>query len=743
MTFDSQFSKITETLHDAPSFEQGMQAVESLICDALGAERMTVYCRGRHQREIVSRYQSGGEIKEICVPLSPASIAGFVAMSKLPLNISDAYDEHALLHIHEKLRLNKTFDQQSGFRTKAVLAVPMLAGDTLLGVFQAINKRGDEAFRAEDVERAEKIAKSLAQRFRYELNGTCGPYDYLVQTRRIKPEQLEEFTARAQKEGADVAELLIQGGSIARTEIGGSLEHYYQVPFRTFDAKFVIPQELLKGISAQYLRQQFWVPLARSEDDTLTVLIDNPNDAGRVMEIQRSIPAKQYAFEVALREDIVRYINSIGAESQGSKDIHALVHELASESEDIALVEGDEELQEDEATIIQLVNRLIADAYTARASDIHIEPAKGKNNAAVRIRVDGSCRQLFSIPHTHVRPVVSRIKIISGLDISERRKPQDGKCALRHRGQALELRVATLPTVHGEGVVMRILASSEPLPLEKLQLSEKNLAEIIRIAEQPHGIFLVVGPTGSGKTTTLHAVLGYMNTPERKIWTAEDPVEITQAGLNQVQMQSDIGLTFASALRSFLRADPDVIMIGEMRDHETAHIGVEASLTGHFVLSTLHTNSAPETLTRLLDLGLDPVSFADAVQGVLAQRLVRTLCDACKKVALLNEEDAELLRRYYGEEYAGELQLEPGKTEVFQACGCERCGGSGYYGRVGVHELLVASPGIKSLIYRRASAEELKKQAQNEGMRTLLQDGIHKLLLGKTDMAQVRRVVAS
>jgi type II secretory ATPase GspE/PulE/Tfp pilus assembly ATPase PilB-like protein len=280
------------------------------------------------------------------------------------------------------------------------------------------------------------------------------------------------------------------------------------------------------------------------------------------------------------------------------------------------------------------------------------------------------------------------------------------------------------------------------MPLSKLNLSKPNYDKIIDLSTHPHGLFLVVGPTGSGKTTTLHAVLGHINTPDRKIWTAEDPVEITQPGLQQVQMLPKINFTFATAMRAFLRADPDVILIGEMRDTETANIGVEASLTGHLVLSTLHTNSAPETITRLLDLGLDPVNFSDALLGVLAQRLMRTLCHKCKESYKPDQRELDHLIMVYGEDDFDSLELDPEKIELHRPVGCVECGDTGYRGRTGIHELLVGTRDLQSMIYSKASLKEIREQAKKDGMRTMKQDGIEKILAGLSDYQQLLRVVA-
>jgi type II secretory ATPase GspE/PulE/Tfp pilus assembly ATPase PilB-like protein len=326
---------------------------------------------------------------------------------------------------------------------------------------------------------------------------------------------------------------------------------------------------------------------------------------------------------------------------------------------------------------------------------------------------------------------------MSSLNIAEKRVPQDGKLAFKMSGQPVEVRVATIPTVAGEGVVMRILATGGAMPIEKMNLSPRNMSMIESMIKKPHGIMLVVGPTGSGKTTTLHAVLGYLNTPDKKIWTAEDPVEITQPGLQQVQVSPKIGFTFANALRAFLRADPDIILIGEMRDKETAHAGIEASLTGHLVLSTLHTNSAPETITRLLDLGLDPVNFSDACVGILAQRLIRTLCGSCKEEYQASETEIAFLKRQYGEEYFDELGLTD-DIKLHRAKGCDNCGDTGYKGRTGVHELLSMTGELRALVYKEASVSKMKAQAMHDGMRTLTQDAILKVLKGDTDIAQMQ-----
>ncbi|MCX7897299.1 MAG: GspE/PulE family protein, partial [Rhodocyclaceae bacterium] len=404
------------------------------------------------------------------------------------------------------------------------------------------------------------------------------------------------------------------------------------------------------------------------------------------------------------------------------------------------------------------VNKFINDAAEVGASDIHLECFPMEPLARIRFRRDGRLEDYSQYSASYHRAVVSRIKIMASLDIAERRLPQDGKISfLRPDKKRIDLRVATIPTTRGiENVTIRLLASNEPMPLQKLQMAERDLHAFQRMLARPYGLLLVCGPTGSGKTTTLHSALAELNRPENKIWTAEDPIEIVQKNICQVQVNPQIGMTFARALRSFLRADPDIIMIGEMRDTETANIAVEASMTGHLVLSTLHTNSAAETAARLLDLGVDPFNLADALIGVLAQRLTRRLCPQCRqRIETSAAELDELAAEYV---YSAEERM-PAHSEkdaiiedwrrrlgassplaLWQAPGCAQCHHEGYRGRVAIFELLEVSPRIRQAIAHRASAAEMQKIAISEGMHTLKQDGIEKALMGLTDMTQVRAV---
>ncbi len=401
---------------------------------------------------------------------------------------------------------------------------------------------------------------------------------------------------------------------------------------------------------------------------------------------------------------------------------------------------------------VRLVKRIIQDALHQGASDIHIETNPGQAVTRIRFRRDGDMEHYLSLPSALRAPLVSRIKVMARLDISERRRPQDGKINFADFGGAkLELRVAVLPTHDGlEDVVMRLLATSDPIPLAALGLQARDENAVMAMAGHSFGLILAVGPTGSGKTTTLHSILKELNTAKRKVWTAEDPIEITQDGLRQVQVNPKIGVTFASAMRAFLRADPDVIMIGEIRDEETSRIAIEASLTGHLVLSTLHTNSAAESVTRLLDMGMDPMTFGDSLIGIVAQRLVRGLCGRCAAAVPLPPEAFEALVQEYIldsplEAAEGRARLlaaggvdAPGDLTVKTAVGCPHCAGKGYKGRTGVYEVLQNSPALRALIQQKTGPHRIFDAAVKAGMRSLRHDALEKVLQGRIDMVQAR-----
>lgn len=714
-------------------------------------EQLTLYAIDRENRELYSRFLLDPlqGIQEIRVPIDATSVSGYCARYGKTLNIGDVYDADELASVGPHLTFNRSWDERSGFRTRQMLAVPILVdGKYLMGVLLLINKRNSGRFTAEEERFAGTVAEAIGIAIRQHNTATrqqtASQFDHLLEQAILSRAELENAMAEARRRNCDTESVLLDTYQVSKADIGRALSQHYGCPFAAYDERASIDASLLRGLNVDYLRMNYWMPLRRAGDH-LEVLIDNPRDAAKIEHIRALLPGASLRWLVALRQDIARFLQRASSQRGGFGGIEGILGEL----HDSTPVPQDEEPaggpREDDSVIVRLGNQIILDAHAQRASDIHIEPYAARHDTVVRLRIDGHCREYQRIPPSYRRALVSRLKIMARLDIAERRKPQDGKIQFRlPTGRDIELRVATVPVASGdEDVVLRILTASEPLPLSALHMTPHNLERFETAIRKPYGLVLAVGPTGSGKTTTLHAALGAINEPSRKIWTAEDPVEITQYGLRQVQVQPRIGFTFAAAMRSFLRADPDIIMVGEMRDAETAHIGIEASLTGHLVFSTLHTNSASETVTRLLDIGLDPFNFADALVAVLAQRLVRTLCPACKEAYQPDEAAWAALRQAYGEEAFAALNV-PGLSDatLYRAKGCEVCQGLGYKGRVAVHELLVASDDIRHAIQSRARVIEITALARQQGMTTLLQDGVLKVLGGLTDLTQVVKAVA-
>ncbi|CAB1076458.1 Type II secretory pathway, ATPase PulE/Tfp pilus assembly pathway, ATPase PilB [Olavius algarvensis Delta 1 endosymbiont] len=591
----------------------------------------------------------------------------------------------------------------------------------------------------------EKCYLSLAATFT-----TGSKYDYLLREKIVTTDKLQQAFALSKKMNKSVEFVLIEHFHIAKENLGKSFSLFYGCPFRAFNPEITVPTELLRNLKKAFLLNEIWIPLSW-DTEGVEILVDDPRDLSKTDNIKTLMRTGKINFSVAIKEDIQEFIKFFFDQSQRAEDPLA-VDEALDEYDLIPDVEFEEEEEDDSSSdevdetssrVVKLVDQTIIAAYRKNASDIHIEPSPISKATTIRFRLDGVCQEYLKVPNSMVRGIISRIKIMSNLDIAERRLPQDGKIKFKRKGvPTFELRVATLPTAGDfEDVVMRILASAGAMAIDEMGLAQRNLDVIKNIIYKPYGLILAVGPTGSGKTTSLHAILGHINKPGVKIWTAEDPIEITQGGLRQTEVRPKIGLDFARMMRAFLRADPDIIMIGEMRDEETASIGVEASLTGHLVFSTLHTNSAPETVTRLLDMGLNPLNFSDAFLGVLAQRLTRRLCKNCREEYPVTESEFELIAGDYGKEHFANTGIEYSHDMVLSRhVGCDSCSGTGYRGRMGIHELMEGTPDIKLMIKQQASTEEIFKRSMEEGMMTLKQDGILKVLKGASDMEEVRRV---
>jgi type II secretory ATPase GspE/PulE/Tfp pilus assembly ATPase PilB-like protein len=562
--------------------------------------------------------------------------------------------------------------------------------------------------------------------------------DILIASKLVTQEQLEDAIAQQVIEkNKKIGALLVERNHINADQLLSALAIKFQLDFINLD-DMEPSNEALQAMPLALVTQMKILPIA-DNGDHLLIATSNPAEHADLGDTLRFITNRRIKFVVAPSGQIAAAI-----EKYYTRDEEKVEDIIGEMTEDVVAVEDASDtsfVDETDSQIIKLVNKILINAYKKDASDIHLEPGTGKDPLAVRYRVDGLCHLSHEVPAGYKKALLSRLKIMSNLDITERRKPQSGKIVIRYKDKKIEYRLETTPTVGGnEDAVLRVLSKSEPIPLKSIGFSPRDQKVFEDVVSRPGGMILCVGPTGSGKTTTLHSALSYINTPDRKIWTAEDPVEITQKGLRQVQVNAKIGFTFQEALRSFLRSDPDVIMVGEMRDQETAKTAIEASLTGHVVFSTLHTNNAPETLVRLVEMGMDRISFSEALAAVIAQRLARKLCKKCRKSFKPNKEQFEKLKMAYGAEWFEKHGMAAEKQAFKQKKGCRECDQIGYRGRTAIFEMLENTDRIKKGIKEKASIEELRQMAMENGMRTLRMDSVTKVFQGVTELDEILRV---
>ncbi len=766
LAFFKGLQVLTNRIHASKDVDEIMLELAPELCGLFEAERFTIYAVEASGGSIVTRVKTGlSGVQSIRLPIGPNSIAGYVALSGSLVNIRDVYDDNELQQISPGLHFRSEVDASTGFHSRQMLVAPIRDPDTgaLLGVVQLINTLDGQPFSKVAEEGVLGLAQTLGVAF---LRHARQPgrlrsrFDALVVDGRITAEEFADATREGREGGAGTEAVLIAQLGLSAAELGAAAARFFGVPYQPFDPNHVKPMDLLRNIKREYVEQSLWLPYEENADGVVILCVD-PEQVRSSGVAQNVLPRKRLLFRVTTQRDFEQTVEQYFGATLDDASVSDLLSGLDEHEDELGSLKDDVSAAADNE-LVKLVNRIVIDAHRQGASDIHIEPRPGKEKTLIRFRKDGSLVPYIEVPASYRNALVTRVKIMCDLDIAERRKPQDGKIRFRKFAPLdLELRVATLPTQGGmEDVVMRLLANSEPIPIDKLGLLPFNLERLKGAIAKPYGIFFVCGPTGSGKTTTLHSILSYINTADTKIWTVEDPVEITQKGLRQVQVNRKAGIDFATMMRAFLRADPDVIMVGEMRDHETVSVGIEASLTGHLVFSTLHTNSAPESVVRLLDMGMDPFNFADALLGVLAQRLAKRLCLKCRQAyqpdadevgGLLDEycEDMHLTDDYRADAGAARQRVlarwtqdfadRDGRFTLYRPVGCEHCN-QGYKGRVGLHELMLGSDAIKRLIQTRGRVEQILGQALGEGMRTLRQDGMEKVLAGITDMKQVRKV---
>ncbi|MCS7168633.1 MAG: ATPase, T2SS/T4P/T4SS family [Gemmatales bacterium] len=550
--------------------------------------------------------------------------------------------------------------------------------------------------------------------------------DVLLRKKLISADQLREALQLQQSTGAKLADALVKLGYVTPTEIMQAIAEYHNLQAVDL-SQVTIPPSVIELVPESVARENVILPLAQ-ENGTLKVIMSDPMDMDTIQKLQ-FILNKDIQPVLAPREQIIEAINRYYGQSE-TESVDSMLQEFTDTAIDTTETESAAAaaaILDSDAPVVKLVNLIIQEAVSLRASDIHIEPFA--DHVRVRYRIDGVLVQRDSPPKRLLPAIISRIKIMAKMDIAEKRRPQDGRIKMVLNGKHYDLRVSILPTNHGQACVMRILdRQNVQISIRELGFSESDYQKFVQIIKRPNGIFLVTGPTGSGKTTTLYAVLNELNRPDRKIITAEDPVEYYLPGVNQVEVKHQIGLDFARILRATLRQAPNIILVGEIRDKETAEIAIQAALTGHLVFSTLHTNDAPSAITRLVDIGLQPFLIASSLIGVMAQRLVRLVCPKCREP---DQPSAAEIK-------AAGLTPERLKTATFyRGRGCQHCHHTGYRGRTGIFELMKMNSTLRELTFKREPAQVIRRYARMFGMRTLLEDGVEKACNGLTTLEEV------
>src|SRR5256712_1127998 len=593
LRFQKNLQPVTNKIHATSNVDEIMLEVSADICTLFNADRLTIYTVGEDKQTIVSKVKTGlNSFKDLKLPIAEHSIAGYVGLSKRMLNLKDVYDEGELKSHNPNLRFLQEVDKRTGYRTKQMLVAPVAepGSSELVGVVQLINNRAGMPFGQLAEEGVAELCQTLAiaLKQRPKPQGLKTKYDFLVSDAVISAAEFELAARSARKKAVDVETVLTEEFQVKVPAIGAALATFSGVPYESFKPDRIKPMDRLKNLKRDYVESNQWVPIEEAKEGLVILCLD-PERVKSSRIVQNVFAARKLAYRVTTLKEFRETLKAFyGAEAADTGDIGDMLHDLEADEVPVEVGGDDDVSAAADNELVKLVNKIIIDAYNQGASDIHIEPYPGKGKTEIRLRKDGSLAPYIEVPGADRNAIVARVKSMCDLAISEKRNPQDGKIKFRKFGPLdIELRVATIPSQGGvEDVLMRILSAGEPLPFEKLGLLPSDFSKLKKTVRKTFRPLFFFGSSGAGENTTVHSVHGFLNTPDTKIWKAEDPVEITQKGLRQVQVNKKAGLDFAVVMKSFLRADPDIIMVGEMRAKETTGTGIEASLTGHLVVAT-------------------------------------------------------------------------------------------------------------------------------------------------------------
>ncbi len=765
---EDKLRHLSHAIHSAQSLDEVLFDLQGPLMEVFDSRAVTIYVADSKGLEISSKIPSKGQAVPIRLPVDPTSIAGFSAAEQRLVNIRNVHDAGELQKFHPDLEFDSSWDDHTGLKTRSLLAISLTHKNKLMGVLQLVNKADEDGFTAADENNAFLIAETLAlaiHNLRKFTQAQPTKFDFLIENGFLTEEELTLTMAKSRKTGKEVEDLLVKDLYLRSLDIGKSLEKFYKVPYTGYDESISLPDPESLGLNIETLLSQNWVPL-KYDDSGMVVLIHDPSDDKRVHDIQSMFPRQHIEFRVGLKADIHRYIHSFFGVQENEDSVEEenatsnREEELVNEEYDLVVdleekeIEAEPEPEQDQdatppretsiaKATIKLFNDMIGISAKQEVTDIHIEPGMEGKDTIVRLRKDGACRVFDEIPSAFQRSLISHIKKLANLDLSVTKLPQNGKFEWTDKNCKFLCEAVIFPTIGDlEDAMLKITPLGKPLPtympLSQLNFSDPNLDKILSRIASPKGLVLVSGPAGKGKTTTLHSLLGQINSDEKKIVTAEDPVEIVQSGLRQIQVNNEVGLNYACALDTFLMGNPDVIAIGQIDSEETLGECLRAG-KDHLVATTLNANSCIDALRTLREMKVDQNQLADSLLLIVSQKLVPSLCEHCKEDYHPTQEEFDTLKKFYGELYFPELGIQYNEDlRLKKAVGCKKCIFTGYSDQIALQEVLERTPELNRMIAGKASIEEIRNQAIKDGMVTLNQDGIYKIFNGICDFKKIQ-----
>jgi type II secretory ATPase GspE/PulE/Tfp pilus assembly ATPase PilB-like protein len=717
------------------------------------------------RKELYSKNFRSHSSEEIRFQVSQKNLPGYVAATRKPLNIIDVYSREELSRHHQDLKYDDSWDEKNGFKARSIILIPLPHKNKLVGVMEIINKTDGKPFLEADFIRAKAIALVMGlalvkQKERKQNNETAGSknniqdkeptpskFSYLIANGFLTNDELTLISKKSKESGIDVEDLLIKELYLRPLDVGKSLESFYYIPYEGYEESVIKPDLENYIIDVEILRNQSWVPIKNSTS-SIVVLINDPTDKNAIETINTTFPGKKTEFRVGLKMDIQEYISCFykAEESQNISETEILAEDKTLE---LATQEAPQTQAPEEQVVVtpdtsnSIFDEMLSTAIKQGVTDIHIEPGMEGKNLLIRLRKEGACRVFEEVPASLQNDIIKHIKTLAGLDLSVNQLPQNGKFVLPIDSNKYELSVVVFPTIGNlEDAMLRVSPIGKPvpryIPITQMEFSDPNLDKIMSRIHASKGMILVTGPEGTGKTTTLHAFLGHLNTPEKKIVTAESPVDIVQSGLRQIQTNQEIGLNYSFALETFLLGNPDIIMIGEIEDATTLKLSNEAARE-RLVFSSLQARSTMDAIRIMREMNIDSNQFAETFLLIMAQKLVPSLCDACKEDYHPSQEEFDMLEKFYGSKSFSDLGFQYNDNLTLKkAVGCKQCIFTGYSGKIVLQEVLERTHELNRLIAEKAPLETIQTQALKDGMITMNQDGIYKIMSGDCDFKKIQ-----